>query len=166
MSEETIDGISISKCDLAIDLRGGFLPTDTWPAYQRIKERISQVLPEVLGSTKTNFVSHKTLRGIKVLNGKNCLASCFQYEARDDEGAEILTIKVYDKILDFVSREHQHTVGSRVCEIIGSKRHVNALNRRVCQSQNSGVTRLEVSLKEAVFRKYCPMEPSTKTLWH
>lgn len=165
-SEGDVEEIRLSKLDLASDLRGGFLPSDTWQAYNKIKEKISYVLPDVLGSSMTNFVSCKPLNDIRVLNGKNCLASCFQYDVRDLEGDSLMTVKVYDKILDLVGREHQYSIGSRINEVIGSKRLLNPLNRRVCQAQDNGVTRLEVSLKQAVFQKYAPHEPSRKTLWH
>ena len=38
-----------------------------------------------------------------------------------------MTIKIYDKILDLVSREGSKPIGSRLSEIIGSRRNLGQM---------------------------------------
>ena len=58
--------------------------------------------------------------------GTNNLDSCYQYEVVDSKKNKVMNIKFYDKILDLVGRESTYTVGSRLKEIIGSKRWLDS----------------------------------------
>ena len=56
-------------------------------------------------SDETNFLSYGSVSGLTVTNGDNILPTCFQYAVKDSEGNKVLTVKIYDKIIDLISRE-------------------------------------------------------------
>lgn len=66
------------------------------------------------------------------MSGCNNLDSCFQYLLKDCDGAKILMVKLYDKDIDLISRNGSHQVGSRISHVVGSKKMINELERRVC----------------------------------
>ena len=63
---------------------------------------------------ETNFLTGSEIGDIRVTKGGNTLSTCFQFDVKDSDGAKILTIKVYDKIMDLISREATHLVGSSI----------------------------------------------------
>ena len=69
-------------------------------------------------------------------------------------------------MMDLIGREATHLVGSRVSTIVGSCRSKDAFNQRLCQTQLTGLTRLEVSIYLDTEGRYNPMLPGVKTLWH
>ena len=66
--------------------------------------------------------------------GDNNLETCFQYVAKDRDGAKLLKIKFYDKILDLIAREGTHSVGSRAAIILGSKRQLTVFENRISKA--------------------------------
>ena len=70
----------------------------------------------------TNPLSPGALHDLQVTRGDNNLDTCFQYCVLDADTDKILNIKIYDKVLDLAGRDYFHTVGSRIPEILGSKR--------------------------------------------
>ena len=106
------------------------------------------------------------IRGLRVLSGSNTIASCYQFVVKDLKGAKILTIKLYDKVLDLVGREYRHPVGSRISQILGSKSQLTTFDRRVRASQHVGLSRVELSINREAIEKYNPFSPSVKTVWH
>ena len=67
---------------------------------------------------------------------------------------KLLNIKIYDKTLDLISRDGRQMVGSRIPEILGCKGYTDPLKKRVCDAQNSGLTRLEVSICTSALKKF------------
>ena len=101
-----------------------------------------------------------------MIRGENNLSTCYQYAVADNTGCKVLGIKFYDKMMDLIGREATHLVGSRVSTIVGSCRSKDEFNQRLCQTQLTGLTRLEVSIYPDAEDRYNPMLPSVKTLWH
>jgi hypothetical protein len=64
-----------------------------------------------------------------VSNDENNLDSCLQYQVKDDLGNKLLKIKVYDKVLDLVSKEASFLVSSRVSTILGCKQQIGSFER-------------------------------------
>lgn len=77
-----------------------------------------------------------------------------------------MVLKIYDKMMDLLAREGRHLVGSRVSEILGSKRHLSTFNMRLRKAQSHGMTRVELSICPSSFQHYPMTHPSVKTLWH
>ena len=75
---------------------------------------------------------------------------------QDGDRCRVLNIKFYEKIIDLVSREATHPVGSRISKIVGATTNKDALHHRVRQSLRTGLTRVEVSVCPAAFTKYDP----------
>ena len=155
--------ITLSKVDLAVDLSGAFLSADEADAYRATKNLLREELEALFCVTGTNFLSRLPIPGIRVTKGDNSLNSCCQYAVADAEKTKLLNVKVYDKILDMLGREGTHLVGSRLKNVLGSKYDVDMLDKRVCDSQLVGLTRLEISILKAALVKYEPLAPSAKT---
>ena len=86
------------------------------------------------------------MNSLDFTRGSNLLNSCFQYEVRDSLGTKLLNIKVYDKMLDLIGREHIHTVSSRLKTVLCSGHQPGAFERMIHKNQYCGVTRVEVSI--------------------
>ena len=52
-------------------------------------------------------------------------------EMLDDEDRKLFTIKVYDKVLELISRNGKNLVGSKCAMIVGSKKKVNYFSRKL-----------------------------------
>ena len=63
------------------------------------------MVAHMFGSTETNFLSLERMMNLNVQRGDNILDSCFQYAVVDEERNKLLNIKMYDKMLDLLSRE-------------------------------------------------------------
>ena len=85
-----------------------------------MKNLLTISIGNVFGSAKTNFLSLEKILGLKVHRGDNVLDSCFQYSIKDAVGRKLLNIKVYDKLLDLISRDGTHQVGSKTAIVLGS----------------------------------------------
>lgn len=42
---------------------------------------------------------------LKVKKGNNCLPTCFQFDGYDEDSDKLFTVKIYDKIMDLISRD-------------------------------------------------------------
>ena len=85
---------------------------------------------------------------------------------KDSENDKLLNIKIYDKLLDLVSRDGTQAVGSRLYHIIGGNEQVNEFTKRVHAAKRFGLTRLEVSLNRKSLWYYNPWQSKVKTAWH
>ena len=117
----------------------------------------------------TNFLSVADMPQLKLLNGKNNLDTCYQYCIKTNTGKanrqDVLNIKIYDKVLDLVSREYRRQIGCRANEFLGCKRILNALNKRLGNAKFKGITRVEVSVYPNV-GDYNPYVAQLSTAWH
>lgn len=106
---------------------------------------------------------------LKLLNAKNNLATCYQYCIKANTGKanrqDVLNIKIYDKVLDLVGREYRQRVGCRANEVLGCKRVLNALNKRLGDARFKGITRVELSVYPNV-GDYNPYVAQLSTAWH
>ena len=68
-----------------------------------------------------NFLSNSRALDVRIVKGDNNLNSCYQYVVKDSDKAKLLTIKIYDKILDLIGRESHFLVGSRMATVLNSK---------------------------------------------
>jgi hypothetical protein len=78
----------------------------------------------------------------------------------------ILNVKFYDKFMDLISREDQHTIGSRIRKIVGAKGSLDLYDLRVKGARYYGLTRVEISICEAAFEDCSPLHASVKTTFH
>lgn len=157
--------IKPGKIDCARDFKGAFLAHNYASAYDAVKNQLQEHITQIFSDEKSNFISSSPLGNLTVHRGNNLLDSCLQYEVRDDEGIHILTVKMYDKLLDMVCRDNIRTVGSRISTILGSKKFLDKFDKRVYEAELFGMTRLEVSICHGALLKYNPLHASTKTVW-
>ena len=129
------------------------LPSES---YNVMKDILRHQVSEIFSQRDTNFLALNALPELLVCRGNNILDTCFQYVVKGNEGEHLLTVKVYDKIMDLFAREGSHLVGSRVAEILGSRYQLSIFNRKLSQAQHCGITRLEVSICRAALIKYRP----------
>ena len=57
-------------------------------------------------------------------------------------------------MVDLVVREGALTVGSRINNILGSKYTLSIFEKRLCQAQYTGMTRIEISICQAAIQDY------------
>ena len=67
----------LSKLDVAIDLRGSFLPNGVGKAYDKIKDSLKVAIGQVFSSPETNFLSMYGLPQLTVVRGDNILDTCY-----------------------------------------------------------------------------------------
>ena len=58
----------------------------------------------------------------------------------------MLTIKFYNKQLDLLGHEATKAVGSRCAHILGSRKLANSLDQSMREAQDTGLSRVEVSI--------------------
>ena len=102
---------------------------------------------------------------ITVKIGNNNLPTCYHYTVHDDEDIKILTVKVYDKIIDLVSRDGTCMLGSKINQVISSKNQLTELNARLSRAENTGLTRLEISIHGSALFNYDSVAPSIRKIW-
>ena len=95
-----------------------------------IKGLFIHSIREVFSNPDTNFLALYGLPELYVFRGNNNLDTCFQYAVKDYMGDHLLTVKVYDKILNLFAREGSHSVGCRIAEVIGSRHHLTIFNNK------------------------------------
>ena len=100
------------------------------------------------------------------MGGNNNLDSCYQYVVTDKYGEKLLTIKIYDKMLDLIGRDGYHLVGTRMPVVLGCSYERTSFMKRIRDAQHVGLTRLEISCHEAALQKYILHTASLKTIWH
>ena len=110
----------------------------------------------MFGDKNKNFLSLERFQGLHVLKGQNNLDTCFQYVVKHATGKQLLNVKIYDKVIDLFAREGTQHVGSRIKQILGSKRNLSIFEKRLCTAQYRGMTRLEVSICRGAFQEYRP----------
>ncbi len=76
-----------------------------------------------------------------------------------------MNIKLYEKVLELIGRDGFKLVGSKIKEIVGSKRSVGKFENRFKKASNFGVTRLEISFMFSNLPEYSFNQPSMKTLF-
>ena len=105
----------------------------------------------IFTSGQPNFLSLHCISNLKVVRGHNILDTCYQYHVKNDRNVRILNVKIYDKMIDMLSREDCHTIGTRTSNIIGSKHHLDSFDIKLRDARFSGMTRLEVSICQGAF---------------
>ena len=60
-NDEELEEIEMTKCDVAVDLRGAFLPVDDGKAFKIIKIYLMRAINQVFGEKDKNFLSLKVL---------------------------------------------------------------------------------------------------------
>lgn len=108
----------------------------------------------MFGTSATNFLSRERFEGLRVVKGQNNLSTCFQYKVKNSCEKHLLTVKIYDKMVDLVVRDGALTVGSRINNILGSKYTLSIFEKRLCQAQYTGMTRIEISICQAAIQDY------------
>ena len=111
-----------------------------------MKESLSQALYDVLQTEDNNFLMPYQPSELKVTKGDNCLSTCYQFKVADKHHDKLLTVKVYDKVIDLLSRDGSTTVGCQARAIVGAKRSQSLFNKRLTDARKTGLTRLEVSI--------------------
>ena len=100
--------IKLGKLDVALDIRGSFLPEHAGAprAFAHLKDQLQLAIGDIFGGANDagNFLARAPLHGLKVLVGDNRLPTCYQYLIKSS-GQPLLNVKVYDKVLDLISRE-------------------------------------------------------------
>ena len=91
--------------DYAQDFKGSFIPEDQAEAFKIMKEILEPEVNRIFNSYDENFLLHGMTGDLTVRKGNNCLSSCYQFDVYDDDSDRLFTIKVYDKILDLLSRD-------------------------------------------------------------
>lgn len=78
-TEEDLATIELRKVDVAVDLKGSFMPQKTEIPYNIISDSLQREISNTFDAPETNFLSLKKLTDLSVKRGDNCLKSCFQY---------------------------------------------------------------------------------------
>ena len=84
-----------------------------------------------MSTKETNFLAWGPIANLRVVNGGNNLDTCFQYAVKNEEGEKLLSIKVYDKLLEMISKDSTHMVGSKIKYILGSTKYKTILDKRI-----------------------------------
>ena len=111
----------MTKIDIAIDMKGSFIPELGKSCHQEISQLLDRTIGQVFITQSSNFLSLNSVSGLRVIRGDNNLDTCYQYAVIDKEKDKLLNIKVYEKTLDLISRDGIQMVGSRLGNILGSK---------------------------------------------
>ena len=119
-----------------------------------MQKLVQKTIRETFDRMDDNFISLDPLPDLTTRRGDNNLETCYQYAVQDSYGCKVLNVKFYDKMLDLVSREGSHPVGSRIATIVGATKTKDAFTHRVRQSLRTGLTRVEVSMCAAALAKY------------
>ena len=91
--------------DYAKDFKGSFIPDDQNEAFSIMMDTLEPEINRIFNTYDENFLRHSIIGDLIVKKGSNCLASCFQFDVYDDDCDKLFTVKVYDKILDLISRD-------------------------------------------------------------
>ena len=99
--------------------------------YQHVKTTLSRAIQQIFSTDRTNFLALTTLSDLEVIRGDNNLDTCFQYVIQDDDGRKLMVVKLYDKLLDLMTRDGTQLVGSRMATILGSKQYLSLFEKRI-----------------------------------
>lgn len=97
-------------------------------------------------SQPPNFLSLGRISDLKVARGQNILDTCYQYHVQNSRNKRVLNVKFYDKFMDLISREDQHTIGSRTSKVVGAKYKLDAFDLKLKEARYFGMTRVEISI--------------------
>ena len=122
MSNERTAEIEVTKIDVTADYLGSFLPSDPTAAYKAIQKRLEVVLKDGEPQLSLNFFSRRFYAAMHVHAAKPRLDSLFKYDIKDSMKDTVMTLKFYDKVLDYISRDFTYLVGSRTSTVLGSSR--------------------------------------------
>ena len=145
---------------------GSFMPFDEREAYDEVKSILQERIEDVFNHTTTNFFNARHLGELTVNRGDNILPTCFQYAIKNDEGLKLMTVKIYDKVMDLVSRDGSAIVGSKINVILGSKHNLTSFETMVARAEYTGVTRLEVSIHSPTLINHIPTAPGYRKIWY
>lgn len=81
--EQDLLNIELTKCDVAVDLQGAFLPTDSDTTYQSIKLHLAKAINIIFCDPDKNFLSLGMFYGLNVVKGSNNLDTCIQCKVKD-----------------------------------------------------------------------------------
>ena len=98
---------------------------------KKMKEVLQQEVSLIFNDLDMNFLRHGLTGDLIVKKGKNNHRTCFQFGVYDDDDRKLFTIKVYDKVLELISRDGKNLVGSRCRTIVGSQRKFNDFSRKL-----------------------------------
>ena len=119
-SEQVAQQIKLSKIDVAVDMKGSFIPDHSNSHHKEIGELLGQAMTEIFQFDSLNFLSLNPISDLRVVRGENNLDTCYQYAVLDGEKETLLKVKVYDKTLDMIGRDGINMVGTRLDHILGS----------------------------------------------
>ena len=110
---------TISKVDLTRDLHGSFIADNQIQDYEYMREHLRTLIDQDVksGGYPPLFKRGKELR---VVAGDNNMRSSFQAKLLNNANQKEAVIKVYDKVLDLLSRQGTDAVGSRMKWLIES----------------------------------------------
>ena len=94
---------------------------DQEEAFDMMSDLLRDTLALIFSDKDINFLSPNILSDFTVTRGENSFASCLQFDVKDDCGIKLLTIKVYDKVIDLISHEGSKPIGSKTNVVVGSK---------------------------------------------
>lgn len=155
----------VTKIDITIDLCGGYLPRVPRQARMILKEKLQGFVEEQIYEEKFEFFTQNCPPELAVRVGNNNLDTCSAFNIKDPEGVKYMTVKMYNKVLDLMSRDGTKPVGSRFNIALGCQRNLDVLAHRVKRTQTRGLTRLEVSYYFDTDSDHEFGEPSFKTLF-
>ena len=75
---------------------------------------MTEAVEEIFYTDKLSFLANTVPGKFKITRGDNNLSSCYQYAVKDCEGDRLLTVKIYDKMMDLIGREYRHVVESKI----------------------------------------------------
>ena len=88
-----------------------------------IRKKLDIAFNGIITDHWRNFLSLSRALNVRIINGDNNLNSCYQYVVKDSDNEKLLTIKIYDKILDLIGRDGRQMVGSRMATVLNSSQH-------------------------------------------
>ena len=144
-----LDEIEISKIDVAIDLKGAFMPGLKPGRKEKVRFWLEKAFDDVTTDLFKNFLSLSRAMHVHVVHGNNNINSCYQYVVKDSDNAKLCTIKAYDKLLDLIGRQSHFLVGSRMSTILNSNPNSDPFHKRIVKARSHGMTRLEISCHHA-----------------
>ena len=105
LDEDELDEIKMIKLDITQDLYGSFIPKWKGKAFPSIKAHLQAAITMMFTSGLPNLLSLGRIWDLKVVRGQNILDTCYQYFVNNQRRKRILCVKIYDKMMDLLSRE-------------------------------------------------------------
>ena len=70
-----------------------------------MRDHLDDAFNGIITDHLRNFLSNSRALDVRIVKGDNNLNSCYQYVVKDSDKAKLLTIKIYDKILDLIGKK-------------------------------------------------------------